>query len=124
MPSATTLVRASPTAPPVSVTPAFASAKSGRITKLDHGSRACSTRASGETASRESQASRSQDVASASGGSGSSTVSSAIRCASSLTVAGRWNGCAGVNRPIATPAIVGWIPARYVAYQSATPSKR
>ena len=44
---------------PLSRTPAFASANSGTITKLVHGSSACSIRASGETASRESTASRS-----------------------------------------------------------------
>ena len=51
-----------------SFTPAFARANSGTMTKEDQGSRACSTRASGETASRDSAAKRSHHPASASGG--------------------------------------------------------
>src|SRR5919108_441713 len=111
-PSVIGLVTASPSASGERGTPALARGKSGRITKLVHGNRACSVRASGDTASRDSWASRSQCGASASGGSGSSTVRSAVRRASALTACGRWNGSAGASSPSTTPAIVGGIPHR------------
>ena len=57
-PRETGAVSASPSRVSDSSTPAFARAKIGRITKLVHGSNACSVRASGETASRESHARR------------------------------------------------------------------
>ena len=56
IPTDTRLLNASASESEDSRTPAFASANNGRIRKLVHGSRACSTRASGETASFESDA--------------------------------------------------------------------
>ncbi len=111
MPIATALVDASRSTPACRATPALASANSGTISQADQGRSVCSTRASGETASFESHARWSHAGASASGGCGSSTVSSAVRFASALTAAGRWNGSAGVSRPRTTPAIVGCTPA-------------
>ena len=122
MPIATASVAAARIVGRDRTTPAFASAKIGRITKLVHGNSACSTRASGETDSRESHARRIHDGASASGGSGWSVVSSAMRLASTLTAFGRWKGVAGASSPSTTPAIVGWMPASKVAYQITTPS--
>ena len=59
---ATTLPAAAASDDADSSTPMFASANSGRTTKLLHGSRRCSTRVSGETASRESSARRSHSL--------------------------------------------------------------
>ena len=101
--------------------PALARAKIGSTTKLDHGCRPCSTRSSGEIASRESQLSRRQTPASASGSSGVSSVASAVRIASALTVLGSWKGRTGVSRPMATPAMVAWTPDSKVANQTASP---
>src|SRR6476659_140267 len=103
-------------------TPAFANANNGTNTNDVHNSSACSTRAIGETASRDRSASSSHSGASASGGSGSSTVASAIRRASALTARGRWNGAAGASTPITTPAIAGSTPARHNANHNNAPS--
>ncbi len=102
-------------------TPAFASAKAGRTKRLTHGKSACSIRASGDTASVDRRDSSSQRPASASGGSGSSLVSSAIRRAAALTAAGRWNGRAGARTPKAAPASAGWTPPPYANTQISAP---
>ena len=101
--------------------PALARAKIGSTTKLDHSCRPCSTRLRGEMASRDSQARRRHCAASASGSSGWSSVAAAIRTASALTAAGRWNGRTGVTKPRATPAIVAWTPDSKVANQTIRP---
>jgi hypothetical protein len=107
-----------------STIPAFASAKTGSTTKLDHGCSACSRRVSGDTASRASDESRRHWWASPSGSVGWSSVRSAVSTASRLTAAGDWNGRAGVRSAIATPAIVAWTPDSNTANHTARPSTR
>ena len=121
IPSPSRPVTASASACPESRTPAFASAKSGTITKLDQGSSSASARAKGETVSLDRRARSSHWAASASGGTGSSRVRSAIRRASSRTCRGRWNATAGVRNASTTPASVGAIPPTSSATHDATP---
>ena len=113
IPHATGLAAAALSAVRVSGTPAFASANSGTTTKLVHGSRRCSTRAIGETASLREPREAEPRCGVRVGWVG--VVARVVGDPTGLLahrrrVAGRARD--GISSPSTTPAIVGCTPAR------------
>ena len=105
-------------------TPALASANSGMIPNATHGCRPCSSRCSGDTASRTTTDATATSTVVVSGSSASSRARSHASFNTSANVRCPIHAVAGVSSPNITPATVGWTPACRKANQMHTPISR